>query len=226
MTRLKLRKIGNSLMIAIPSQVVKDLKLKAGDDMLLDIKDSVLNPFSGLFEKLPTSDKQGLPFGMAIDSYSNLWVAQHIVDKIAVLDTTSGEIAEVNIPTTGSFIQWLTSDDKGRIWFAEQRGSAVGSITMTAKQPSSSPSPTTAATEEDDNTFDSGISSTKESTSMPMTILSKVPELGFGFADIAGPLISSGIILSSLFYSKSIIDSQRIIALNQRYSEIGKPKRQ
>jgi AbrB family looped-hinge helix DNA binding protein len=38
--RLKLRKIGNSMMIAIPSQVVNDLKLKAGDDMLLDIKDS------------------------------------------------------------------------------------------------------------------------------------------------------------------------------------------
>ncbi len=38
--RLKLRKIGNSLMIAIPCQVVADLKLKAGDDMLLDAKDS------------------------------------------------------------------------------------------------------------------------------------------------------------------------------------------
>jgi antitoxin component of MazEF toxin-antitoxin module len=41
--RLKLRKIGNSLMIAIPSQVIRDLKLKAGDDMLLDIKDSAIS---------------------------------------------------------------------------------------------------------------------------------------------------------------------------------------
>ena len=40
--RLKLRRIGNSLMIAIPSQVVGDLKLKAGDYMLLDIKDSAI----------------------------------------------------------------------------------------------------------------------------------------------------------------------------------------
>jgi antitoxin component of MazEF toxin-antitoxin module len=38
--RLKLRKIGNSHLITIPSQVINDLKLKAGDDMLLDIKDS------------------------------------------------------------------------------------------------------------------------------------------------------------------------------------------
>jgi antitoxin component of MazEF toxin-antitoxin module len=40
--RLKLRKIGSSFMIAIPSQVVKDLKLKVGDSMLLDIKDSTI----------------------------------------------------------------------------------------------------------------------------------------------------------------------------------------
>ena len=32
--RLKLSKVGNSLIIAIPPQIVKDLKLKAGDDML------------------------------------------------------------------------------------------------------------------------------------------------------------------------------------------------
>ena len=38
--RLKLRRIGNSVMIAIPSQVIRDLKLKVGDNMLLDIKDS------------------------------------------------------------------------------------------------------------------------------------------------------------------------------------------
>jgi antitoxin component of MazEF toxin-antitoxin module len=37
--RLKLRKVGSSFMIAIPSQIVKDLKLKVGDDMLLDVKE-------------------------------------------------------------------------------------------------------------------------------------------------------------------------------------------
>lgn len=38
--RLKLRKIGNSMMIAIPSQVIEDLKLKPGDNMLLDVKEN------------------------------------------------------------------------------------------------------------------------------------------------------------------------------------------
>lgn len=38
--RLKLRKVGNSIMIAIPSQVIDDLKLKAGDKMLLDVREN------------------------------------------------------------------------------------------------------------------------------------------------------------------------------------------
>jgi antitoxin component of MazEF toxin-antitoxin module len=38
--RLKLRKIGGSFMIAIPSQDIRDLKLMVGDNRLLDVKDS------------------------------------------------------------------------------------------------------------------------------------------------------------------------------------------
>ena len=40
--RLKLGKVSRQLMIAIPSQVVKDLKLKVGDDMLLIFKDFII----------------------------------------------------------------------------------------------------------------------------------------------------------------------------------------
>lgn len=40
--RLKLRRIGNSVMIAIPSQVIEDLKLKPGDNMLLDVKENTI----------------------------------------------------------------------------------------------------------------------------------------------------------------------------------------
>jgi antitoxin component of MazEF toxin-antitoxin module len=40
--RLKLRRIGNSMVISIPSQVVTDLKLKAGDNMLLDVQDAMI----------------------------------------------------------------------------------------------------------------------------------------------------------------------------------------
>ena len=40
--RLKLRKIGDSFVITIPSQVVADLKLRAGDNMMLDLDGSTI----------------------------------------------------------------------------------------------------------------------------------------------------------------------------------------
>jgi antitoxin component of MazEF toxin-antitoxin module len=40
--RLKLRKIGDSFVITIPSQAVTDLKLKVGDNMMLDVKDCLI----------------------------------------------------------------------------------------------------------------------------------------------------------------------------------------
>ena len=93
---------------------------------------SVFNSILGTFREYPSVDEAGLPFGMAIDNYGNLWFAQHEIDKIAVIDPRTGEGTEVNIPLTGSFVQWLTSDDQGRIWFAAQRASALGSISITA----------------------------------------------------------------------------------------------
>jgi hypothetical protein len=40
--RLKLRKIGNSMVISIPAQVIEDLGLKAGDEMLLDVEGTTI----------------------------------------------------------------------------------------------------------------------------------------------------------------------------------------
>lgn len=40
--RLKLRMVGNSMMIAIPSQVVEDLQLKKGDSMMLDVREGAI----------------------------------------------------------------------------------------------------------------------------------------------------------------------------------------
>jgi antitoxin component of MazEF toxin-antitoxin module len=41
--RLKLRKIGDSIVITIPSQVISDLNLMAGVNMMLDVKDSTIS---------------------------------------------------------------------------------------------------------------------------------------------------------------------------------------
>ena len=157
---------------------------------------TAFNTLLGTFHKYPPLDEAGLPFGMATDSYGNLWVAEHTIDKMAVLDPRTGANREANIPIAGSFIQWITSDDNGRIWFAAQQGNGLGSITITAK-PSSSPSPSGNG---------SGVEQQQQAGA---STADKIPQLGFSFAAGAGPGIAAGIVMSALFYAKSSIDLKR-----------------
>src|SRR5256885_5356974 len=149
---------------------------------------SVFNPLLKTFREYPSLDPNGLPFGMAIDAYGNLWVAEHTINKIAVINPTTGESTEVNIPTQSSFVQWLTSDSKGNIWLAEQRGNSLAVTTSTAKlaQPNS---PVSQTSNNNNNNNQPG-----------------VPKLGFSYADVVGPSLTGGIIVSALFYTKSIMD--------------------
>jgi len=153
---------------------------------------SVFNPLLKTFREYPSLDPNGLPFGMAIDAYGNLWVAEHTINKIAVINPTTGENKQINIPTQSPFVQWLTSDSKGNIWLAEQRGNSLAVITSTAKlaQPNSPVSQTTNNNNNNNN-----------NNNQP-----SVPKLGFSYSDIVGPSLTGGIIVSALFYTKSIMD--------------------
>lgn len=157
---------------------------------------TVLNPLFETFREYPVINQDGLPFGMAMDSYDNLWYAEHVIDRLTVIDPQTGQGTEVQIPTSGAAVQWLTSDDQGRIWFAEQRGGALGSITITANNPSS-PAP----------------SQVKDAIQQPTNIgqSEQVKDIGFSFAQVAGPGIAAGIPISAIFYAKSVIDLKRSI---------------
>jgi copper transport protein len=87
------------------------------------------SPNNDTFKRFPLHpDPDALPFGMALDGRGNLFVAEHTINKIAVLDTSTGQSTEVNIPSSDPLTQWLTSDAKGNIWFAEPGGGALGVI--------------------------------------------------------------------------------------------------
>ena len=143
------------------------------------------SPLLGTFREYPVINEAGLPFGMAMDSYGNLWFAQHEIDRLGVIDPRTGASTELKIPITGSFIQWLTSDDRGKIWFAAQRGAALGSVTITAKP--AAPGPDNNGTQGGGNE-------------------NPIPQVGFSLADVAGPAIAAGIAISALAYAKSATD--------------------
>lgn len=142
------------------------------------------NPLTKTFTDLPVINESGLPFGMAFDKYGNLWVAEHTINKIAVIDTQKSKIKEVTIKTPAPFVQWLTSDSDGNIWFAEQRGNSIGMI-----EPNAGP-----ITQQQ-------IQEPSESSN---SVTASNVELNINYQNFVAPGILVVIILSAFMYARSV----------------------
>ena len=174
---------------------------------------TVFDPVLKTFKRYPELNPKGLPFGMALDGYHNLWVAEHVINKISVIDTTTGEHKDVNIPASNPFTQWLTADTNGNIWFAEQRGNSLGTVSAIAGPLQASSSPSQVISPNNTN----NVSNSKNNV---------IPQLSFSYADIIGPGVAAGIIFSAVFYARSILDLKKSMSQLARINntEIDKKK--
>lgn len=164
------------------------------------------NQFLDTFEEYPIVNDQGLPFGMAIDKFGNLWFAQHVIDRVAAIDAKTGESIEVDVPINGSFIQYLTSDNDGNIWFAAQRASSIGSIITSPGPPLSGVDASTSTEAVVATTVETQEQQQQEREKVGGYVGTLISYFGLDFADIIGPLLTGGIILAALLYSKTVID--------------------
>ena len=153
---------------------------------------SVFDPILKTFNQYPHLNPNGLPFGMALDNNRNLWVAEHTINKIAVIDPRTGGSREVIIPQQSPFVQWITSDSHGNVWLAEQRGNSLAVISSTTKPSLSNSIASQPGTSPTNNQINNSQAS--------------IPSLPLSYADIVGPSVAAGIILSALFYAKTVID--------------------
>ena len=138
------------------------------------------DPVLETFEQVEVPNPESLPFGMAIDKYDNIWFGQHVTDELGVYDPYNDQLIEVSIPTPESFTQFVTSDDDGNIWFVEQRGQKLGMVSISSV------------------------------SGQARTITDGVSQSSFNYAEIVSPLIAGGIVVSSLFFVKSVNDKRRI----------------
>lgn len=140
---------------------------------------SVFDPLTKSFEKYEVDpNSQDLPFGMAFDANHDLWLAQHTLDKVAVIDPRTGKTKEFDIPTKSSFTQWITSDSNGDVILAEQRANALGLLTT-----STTPG------------FVENIERTGITLGVP---------LPFSYSDLVGPSIAGCLVAVAFIYTKSV----------------------
>jgi copper transport protein len=145
---------------------------------------SKFNPLTHAFNHYGPLDPNGLPFGMTLDKYRNLWVAEHTINKIAVIDQQTGKVREVTLPGQSPFVQWLTSDSEGNVWFAEQKGNALGVIKSTVV---------------------SGIPQVG-SVESGKGIAEKTSFEGLPYSQIVAPSVTIALIIIAFMYVKSVID--------------------
>ncbi|NWJ21635.1 copper resistance protein CopD, partial [Marine Group I thaumarchaeote] len=138
------------------------------------------DPILETFDRVKATNPEALPFGMAIDKYDNIWFGQHVTDELGVYDPYNDQLIEVSIPTPQSFTQFITADDSGDIWFVEQRGKKLGVVSISS------------------------------ALGQARDVTDSVNKFVFNYAEIVSPLIAGGIVLSSLFFVKSINDKRRI----------------
>ncbi|MDE1861630.1 MAG: copper resistance protein CopC [Thaumarchaeota archaeon] len=140
---------------------------------------SAFDPILKTFTKYPLDqNQQDLPFGMVFDNNHDLWVAQHTLDRIALINTRTGESSEFPVPSTGSLVQHITADSAGDIILVEQGSHAIGLLTTT-----------------------SGVAA-------PPTLKGSLPFAypGIGLGTVAGPSIAVAIVALAFFYTKSAHD--------------------
>jgi copper transport protein len=170
---------------------------------------SIFNPIFRTFSDFPPIAEDALPFGMTLDNYRNLWVAEHVTDRVTVIDPSSGKNKEVTIPSPSPFVQYLATDNEGRIWFSAQRGSAIGYITSSVN-----PLQSTASSE-----VSSASKSSSGQSGSPATISDSLvqtpftPLFNFGYEYLIGPIIAVGIIASAVFYVNCVISLKKSIRL-------------
>jgi copper transport protein len=156
----------------------------------------LFNTLTSDFKEYKLTDPNGLAFGMALDVYNNLWIAQHVSDTLAVLDPETGETLNIDIPTSSSFVQYLVTDSKKDVWFAEQRGNALGKVTVKFI-PSSSQAIDTA---QETTTIDNNDINNNQT-------ISNVTNTGFfgkiRFNDLFGPFIIIALVASTILYLNS-----------------------
>lgn len=139
------------------------------------------NPIFETFEQISVPNDESLPFGMLFDKYQNLWFAQHVIDYIGIYDPINQEFLEIEIPTPDSFTQFVTMDDEENVWFIEQQSNKLGKIEV-----SEVPNLSIQTNNKEGKSFE------------------------IKYAYITAPIFTIGIIVSSLFFVKTINDKRRL----------------
>lgn len=131
------------------------------------------------------------------------------------MDPETGKTTSFNIPTTGSFVQYLTTDSNNDIWFAEQRGAALAKVSTkiipSSSSSSLSSSSTTTTTTTQESTAEEVVTNPTQINSVKndnqTIIITSINDIikntEMKFNDIFGPIIVISLAVATILFITS-----------------------
>ena len=182
-------------------------------------------------EFTPTEGSLAEPFALMIDKQENIWIAEHLGPSITKFNPILESFDKVNIPNSESLPFGMVLDKYDNIWAAQHVVDSLVVHDPYNNRISEVIIPTegsfTQFVTADDNgdiwfVEQRGAKIGKVSiSSVPgqTTILQESPTFEIKYVEIVAPLVSAGIIVTALFYVKSIRDKRKIDEMINKKSE-------
>ena len=190
----------------------------AGKIGVLDPKTVEIKEFS---PKTPLKSPEALFFDMK----GNLWITEHTGPSIVKFDIVLETFEKISVPDSNSLPFGMTQDKYGNIWFAQHTVDRLGvydphnNNLIEVKLPTAQSFTQFMTSDDKDNVWFVEQQGNKiglvKMTENPMLqpIQEQTEKSELKYADFVSPLISMGIIATSLFFVKSIRDKRRIDSL-------------
>jgi len=182
-------------------------------------------------EFTPSEGSLAEPFALMIDKQENIWVAEHLGPSITKFNPILESFDKVNVPNPESLPFGMVLDKYDNIWIAQHVVDSLivhdpynNRISEVAIPTEGSFTQFVASDNNGDIWFveQRGAKIGKVSiSSVPgqTTILQESSTFEIKYVEIVAPLVSAGIIVTSLFYVKSIRDKRKIDEMINKKSE-------
>ena len=190
-------------------------------------KIGVINPESGKIKEFTPEVPMELPDALFFDKEGTLWIAAHGGRALVKFNTVLETFERVDVPDPRALPFGMIEDRYGNIWFAQHEIDKIGVYDphndnlIEIQIPTETSFVQFITKDNEENIW----FAEQRGNKLGMIKISEIPSLGVSdisvqqneikYVELVAPLISMGIIATSLFFVKSVKDKRRIDSLIQ-----------
>jgi copper transport protein len=188
-------------------------------------KIGVINPQSGKIKEFTPDSLIEAPEALYFDKEGILWIAAHTGLAIVKFNPVLETFEKISVPDSEALPFGMTEDKFGNIWFGQHTIDKIGVYDPQDDNLIEVPVPTQTSfvqfmtSDDNDNIW----FVEQQGNKLGMIKITEIPSLGMTetqaqsseikYVELVAPLISIGIIATSLFFVKSVRDKKRIESL-------------